>query len=64
MLSEFLKKLRNLEGIEVLGYGTHGKFKWIENFGEYPLEGIPDATKEDVSKVKDLLKVEGIKVLS
>ena len=54
-LGQFVKQLKNLETIELLPYGSHGKFKWIENFDKYPLEGIRDANRDDLRRVKDIL---------
>lgn len=61
-LADFFKRLNALDIVEVLGYGTHGKFKWLELYGKYPLEGVPEATVEDIAKVKDFFKYNGIKV--
>lgn len=63
LLIKFLKEIRNLEGIEILPYGTHGKFKWVELYGEYPLEGVPDATPEDVEKVKASIRANNINII-
>ena len=63
MLAEYLSKLKSLDIAEILPYGTHGKYKWLEIYGKYELEGIPDATKEDVEKVKTVLKEYGIKTM-
>lgn len=49
---EFIKSLKSIEMVELLQYWTHGKYKWIEIYGRYFLEGIPDATAEDVEKVR------------
>ena len=62
MLGEYLQKLKSLDFVEVLPYGTHGRFKWIEIYGNYELDGVPDATKEDVEKVKAILVKYNIKV--
>lgn len=54
-LGKFIKKIKNLEKVELLPYVTIGRGKWIELFGEYHLEGVPEATSEDVTKTKAIL---------
>ena len=61
-VGEFVKGIKNLEQVELLAYGTHGKYKWIELFGKYDLEGVPEATKEDMERVKEYLSEFGFKV--
>lgn len=61
-LGEFVKEIQNLELVEVLPYGSHGKYKWKELFGEYPLEHVRDATKQDVEKVVEDLTAMGLPV--
>lgn len=63
MLVKFLIELKSLDLVEVLPYGTHGKFKWLEIYGKYQLEGVREATNEDVNKVKEILIKNNIKVL-
>lgn len=55
-IGEFLNNLKNLETLELLPYGTHGKEKWYELFGEYHLEDIREATKFDLESVKAQFK--------
>lgn len=55
-LGEFVSKIENLEYLEILKYGSHGKYKWIELFGKYDLENVPDATQEDIQRTIDLLQ--------
>lgn len=55
-LGEFVSQITNLENLEILPYSTIGKHKWIEQFGKYDLEGIPDATKKDILNAKEILK--------
>lgn len=54
--AEITKSLKNLEAAEVLAYGSHGKYKWIELFGKYELEGVPDATEKDTEKVRKVFR--------
>lgn len=63
-LIAFAKSIKNLEGVEVLGYGTHGQYKWQELYGEYPLEGIPNASTELVNSIKDKLQKNNIHLVN
>jgi len=56
-LGEFIKSIKNLELVELLPYSTIGKSKWYEIFKQYHLEGIPEATQNDVENVKEILKL-------
>jgi pyruvate formate lyase activating enzyme len=62
-VAKFVDKLKNCEGVEVLGYGSHGKFKWEKMFGKYELDDVPDATKKDVDRVKQQFKSSGTKLI-
>ncbi len=55
-LGEFVQELNNLEVLEILAYGTHGKHKWIELFGKYDLDGVRDATRDDLVKAAAVLE--------
>ncbi len=48
---EFVNQIKNFEKLEVLGYGAHGKHKWIENFGKYDFDDVPEAKVEDIERV-------------
>ncbi len=50
---DFIKQIKSFEKLEVLGYGAHGKHKWIENFGEYEFDSVPEAKVGDVERVVD-----------
>lgn len=63
MLGTFVRKIESLECIELLPYVTMGRYKWIELFGAYPLEGVPEATSEDVGKVEKVMKDLGVPTL-
>jgi hypothetical protein len=47
----------------VLGYGSHGRYKWEEIFGHYELKDVPDAETKDVSRVADLFEEQGIRTI-
>lgn len=51
----FVKTLHNLEHLEVLGYGSHGSFKWNEIFGSYDLAHVRDATDQDIKQTVAIL---------
>lgn len=56
-LKNFISSLNTVEKIELLPYHSLGKFKW-ENLGQkYDLENIPDATSEDIKRVKKILEI-------
>jgi len=56
-LNKFIRTLKTVEKVEVLGYHWLGKEKW-ELMGEiYPLEGVPEASNEDISKAEKLLGI-------
>jgi pyruvate formate lyase activating enzyme len=54
-LGAFVQQLNNLENLEILGYGTHGRHKWIELFGKYDLDGVREATKDDLETAAQTL---------
>lgn len=56
-LKEFIKSLKTVSNVEVLGYHDIGKFKWHEMGLQYELEHIPNATLEDVNKAKKILEI-------
>ena len=56
-LKEFLSTLKTVDKVEFLPYHDMGKFKWLELGFEYPLEGVPVATPEDVDIAKKILGI-------
>ena len=56
-LKEFIQTLNSVEKVEVLGYHTMGKDKW-ELLGEtYPLEGVPEASEQDIARAEEILEI-------
>jgi pyruvate formate lyase activating enzyme len=58
----FLKTIKHLDSVEILPYGLHGKHKWLEIVGEYPLEGIPASSKAQTKEIAEYFKTQGIPV--
>ena len=57
-LREFIKTLKTVQKVEVLGYHTLGAQKWELCEEDYPLKGVPEATKEVVKRAKKILEIE------
>ena len=57
-LKEFVSTLKNIEKVEVLGYHTLGSEKWEMIGDKFMLEGIPEASGEDVKKAEQILGIE------
>ena len=62
-LAELVNSLPGEVAIELLPYHTFGRKKWVELGRTYLLEGVPDATPQDIAKVNALLKERGVQVL-
>ncbi len=58
-LKEFVSTLKTVEKVEVLGYHTLGSEKWELIGDKFMLEGIPEASAEDVKKAEKILGIEG-----
>ena len=52
---KFIDSLKTVKKVEVLPYHDFGKQKWIEMGLEYPLEGVPRPTEEQIEKAKKIL---------
>ena len=57
-LKEFISTLKTVDNIEILPYHTMGKYKWEELGFKYELEGVPDATINDVLRARKILGLE------
>lgn len=55
-LRKFVETLDNIVDLDVLPYHTAGRFKWEELGYEYPLDGVPEPTEEEVRHANILLK--------
>ena len=56
-LKEFISKLKTVDRIEILPYHSMGKYKWKELGFKYELEDIPEASKNDVKRAKEILGI-------
>lgn len=56
-IKAFIDGLKTVSRVEILPYHTLGLFKW-ENLGiNYPLEGVPTPTDEEVKKAEEILGI-------
>ena len=58
-LKEFIQTLNSVEKVEILGYHWLGKEKWELMDEKYPLEGVPEASEEDVKRANKILDING-----
>lgn len=56
-LKDFVDSLKTVQKVEILPYHTMGKFKWNKLGFKYELEGIPDATQNDIKRAKKILGI-------
>ena len=56
-LKDFINSLKTVDKIELLPYHNIGEFKWKKLGLKYPLEGIRQATDEDIKKAKEILEI-------
>lgn len=57
-LRNFIGSLKTVQKVELLPYHTLGKHKWKDMGLKYDLEGIPEATDEDIKRAKKILGLE------
>ncbi len=56
-LKEFIDTLHTVEKVQILPYHSMGKYKWEKLGLKYGLEGVREATTEEVEKAKKILKI-------
>ena len=57
-LRNFISKLKSVEKVEILPYHSMGKYKWDEMHYKYELEGVREATNDDVKIAKKILMID------
>lgn len=56
-LKKFIDTLKNVKKIAINPYHSMGRYKWEKLGFEYPLDGIRDATSDDVSRAKQIMNI-------
>lgn len=56
-LRDFISELKSVEKVEILPYHSLGKYKWDEMHYKYELEGVREATSDDVERARKILIV-------
>ena len=56
-LNKFIKSLKTVDRVEILPYHTLGIVKWAEEKLDYPLEGVPVPTDEQIKRAEELLEI-------
>lgn len=56
-LKKFIASLKTVQKVELLPYHDMGKFKWKKLGLKYDLEGVREATSEDIEKAKKVLEI-------
>ena len=56
-MSAFISRLKTVTRVEILPYHTLGVHKWQQLGLEYPLEGVPTPSPEQVRRAEEILNV-------
>lgn len=54
-LRQVVDRLGTVQRVELLPYHTMGSYKWEELGYTYPLDGVPEPTKEEMAKAYEIL---------
>lgn len=60
---KFVKTIKNIDCIEILGYGSHAKDKWIKLYGHYDLSNVPDATIDKIEVISKIFQENKFQVI-
>lgn len=56
-LKDFIKSLNTVEKVELLPYHNLGEYKWEKLGLEYNLNGVRQATSDDIKRAKEILEI-------
>ena len=56
-LKSFLGTLSNVQKVELLPYHSMGEYKWKKLGLKYDLDGVRDATNDDINRAKKILGI-------
>jgi len=54
-LGQFVGKMKSVEKVELLPYHRMGVYKWQQLGREYPLEGVPSPTDQEVARARQII---------
>ncbi len=57
-MSDFIAGLKTVSRVEILPYHTLGVSKWQQLGLDYPLEGVPTPTAEEVRRAEEILNIQ------
>ncbi|HEQ65467.1 MAG TPA: radical SAM protein [bacterium] len=62
-LRSIIKKIKSIEAIELLPYGDHGSYKWIESTGDYAYKDIRNANQDDLIRFEKILDLRSVPII-
>lgn len=63
-LGRFIGNLNGVEKFEILPYHQMGIYKWKDLGWDYPLEGVPSPSEEEVNRAYQLIEQGGLQIQS